>query len=138
VWAVHGRVMHGRRGTGRRRGNAVRFRENWTLGVAAQRVGVVVVLLRAKGRGLMHRDGLSTTARRWRPEMARARRGARGRSHQGRGKKPRLGGDDAWKSFAAGGGARGAGSTASGGGRSGAEREAARARGRRSRGCQED
>jgi hypothetical protein len=68
VWAVHGRVMHGRRGTGRRRGNAVRFRENWTLGVAAQRVGVVVVLLRAKGRGLMHRGSLSTTARRWRPE----------------------------------------------------------------------
>jgi hypothetical protein len=96
------------------------------------------VLLHARDRELRHCSELSTTARRWRPEMARARRGARGRSHQGRGKKSRPGGEDAWMSSAAGGGARGAGSTASGGGRSGAEREAALARGRRSRGCQED
>jgi hypothetical protein len=106
---------------------------NWTLGVAAQRVGVDVVLLRARERELRHCSELSTTARRWRPGMARERRGTRGRSHQGRGKGSGSKGNDAWMSSAAGGGARGAASAASGGGRSGAEGGSGAARGGRSR-----
>jgi hypothetical protein len=44
---------------------------NWALGAAKQHVGVEVVLLRARGRRLRRGSELSTTARRWRPEMAR-------------------------------------------------------------------
>jgi hypothetical protein len=50
---------------------------NWTREVTEQQVGVDVVLLRARERGLMHRGGLSTATRRWRPATARERRGAR-------------------------------------------------------------
>jgi hypothetical protein len=111
---------------------------NWTLGVAAQHVGVDVVLLRARERELRHCSELATAARRWRPETARGWRGARACGQERRGKRSERREKDAWRCAAAGGGARGAGSTASGSGRSGAEREAALARGRRSRGCQED
>jgi hypothetical protein len=104
--------------------------ENWTLGVAAQHVGVDVVLLRARERELRHCSELSTTARRWRPEMARERRGVRGRSHQGREKGSGSKGNDAWMSSAAGGGARGAASAQSGKRRWSEEEEAER--------CQED
>jgi hypothetical protein len=50
---------------------------NWTRETAEQHVGVDVVLLRARERKLRHCSELSTTAKRWRPEMARGRRGGR-------------------------------------------------------------
>jgi hypothetical protein len=51
--------------------------------------------------------------------MARRRRGARARGHQGRGKGSGLRGDDAWTCAAAGGGAQGPAPAVSGGGRAG-------------------
>jgi hypothetical protein len=107
VRAAHGRAVRGRSGGGRRRGKCSSGVWNWALGVAEKHVGVEVVLLRARGRKLRHGRGLSTATRRWRPEMARGRRGVRVGSHQGRGKGSGLGGDDAWTCAAAGGGARG-------------------------------
>jgi hypothetical protein len=56
-----------------------------------------VVLLRARGRRLRRCSELSTTARRWRPEMARGCRGARACGQEGRGKRPERRGDDAWR-----------------------------------------
>jgi hypothetical protein len=50
---------------------------NWTREVTEQQVGVDVVLLRARERGLRHRGGLSTVTRRWRPAAASVYRGAR-------------------------------------------------------------
>jgi hypothetical protein len=96
-------------------------------------VCVEVVLLRARDKKLRLGGERSTATRRWRPEMVRGRRGARARSHQGRGKRSGLGGDDAWAGVAAGGGAR---EVCAGGERrwqvQRAERKR-RARGRRSR-----
>jgi hypothetical protein len=75
----------------------------------------------------------STATRRWRPEMARGRRGVRVRSHQGRGKQPDWRGDDAWMCAAAGGGAREAVPAVNGGDRSRAEGGSGAVRGGRSR-----
>jgi hypothetical protein len=49
----------------------------WTREVTEQQVGMDVVLLRARERGLRHRGGLSTATRRWRPAVASGCRGAR-------------------------------------------------------------
>jgi hypothetical protein len=65
-------------------------------------------------------------------------RGTRGRSHQGREKKSRLGGKDAWRCAAAGGGAR---VVCAGGERRwqcGADGEAARPEEEEAESCQED
>jgi hypothetical protein len=75
----------------------------------------------------------STMTRRWRPEEARGRRGARARGHQGRGKRSGSRGDDAWACVAAGGGARGPVPVVSGGGRAEQREGSGGARGRRSR-----
>jgi hypothetical protein len=82
-------------------------------------VCVEVVLLRARGRELRLWGECSTTTRRWRPAVARCRRGVRARSHQGRGKGSELRGDDAWTGAAAGGGDRGPAPAVNGGGRAG-------------------
>jgi hypothetical protein len=92
-----------------------------------------VVLLRARGRGLRHRGGLSTVTRRWRPEEARGWRGARACSQERRGKRPERRGDDAWMCAAVGGGAREAVPAVNGGDRSGAEGGSGAVRGGRSR-----
>jgi hypothetical protein len=92
---------------------------NWALGVAEQHVGVEVVLLRAIGRELRLWGECSMVMRRWRPAVARCRRGARAQGHQGRGKRSEMRGDDAWTCAAAGGGARGPAPAMSDGGRAG-------------------
>jgi hypothetical protein len=89
--------------------------------------------MRARDKKLRLCGERSTVTRRWRPEEARGRHGARARSHQGRGKRSGLGGDDAWACVAVGGGARGPAPAVSGGGRSRGQRGKRRARGRRSR-----
>jgi hypothetical protein len=76
-----------------------------------------VVLLRVRGRELRLWGECSTATRKWRPAVARCRRGVRAQGHQGRGKGSGLGGDDAWTCAAAGGGARGPAPAVSGGGR---------------------
>jgi hypothetical protein len=106
---------------------------NWVLGVAEQNVGVEVVLLRARGKELRLWGERSTATRRWRPAVARGRRGARARGHQGRGKRSGPGGDDAWEGKPAGGGAWGAAPAVSGGGRTAVEGGSGGGRGRRSR-----
>jgi hypothetical protein len=73
--------------------------------------------MRARDKKLRLCGERSMATRRWQPEMARGRRGVRARSHQGRGKRLGLGGDDAWTCAAAGGGARGLALAVSGGGR---------------------
>jgi hypothetical protein len=85
-------------------------------------VGIKRMLLRTGDRELRRCDELSTAARRWRPEEAPGRCGARARSHQGRGKRSGSRGDDAWAWVAAGGGARGPTPAVSGGGRSRGQR----------------
>jgi hypothetical protein len=60
-------------------------------------VGVEAVLLRARERELRRRSGLSTATRRWRPEEARGRRGARARGQEGRGAGVGKARGDAWK-----------------------------------------
>jgi hypothetical protein len=85
-------------------------------------VGVKRRLLRTEDRELRCCVELSTAARRWRPEEAPGRCGARARSHQGRGKRSGSRGDDAWACVAAGGGARGPAPAVSGGGRSRGQR----------------
>jgi hypothetical protein len=70
---------------------------NWALGVAEQDVGVEAVLLRARERELRRRSGLSTVTRRWRPEEARGRRGARARGQEGRGAGVGKAKGDTWK-----------------------------------------
>jgi hypothetical protein len=62
-----------------------------------QNVGVNVMLLRARDRELRLCGELSTATRRWRPADARGSRGARAGGQQGRGKRSRQGGDDAWE-----------------------------------------
>jgi hypothetical protein len=106
---------------------------NWTLGVAEQLVGIDVVLLRARARGLRHWGGLSTVTRRWRPEEARGWRGACACGQERRGKRPEWRGDDAWMCAAAGGGAREAVPAVNGGDRSRAEGGSGAVRGGRSR-----
>jgi hypothetical protein len=106
---------------------------NWTREVTEQQVGVDVVLLRARGRGLRHRGGLSTVTRRWRPEEARGWRGARACGQERRGKRSERRGDDAWRGNPAGGGAREAVPAVDGGDRSRAEGGSGAVRGRRSR-----
>jgi hypothetical protein len=95
---------------------------NWVLGVAEQDVGAEVVLLHTRGRELRLCSERSTATRRWRPEEARDRRGARAQGHQGRGKGSGSRGDDTWACVAAGGGARKPAPAVSGGGRSRGQR----------------
>jgi hypothetical protein len=78
--------------------------------------------MRARDKKLRLCGERSTATRRWRPEEARGRRGARARGHQGRGKRSGSRGDDAWACVAAGGGARGPAPAVSGGGRSRGQR----------------
>jgi hypothetical protein len=73
--------------------------------------------MRARDKKLRLCGERSTAMRRWRPEEAWGRRGVRARSHQGRGKRSGLGGDDAWAGVAAGGGVREPAPAVSGGGR---------------------
>jgi hypothetical protein len=62
------------------------------------------MLLRARERELRHDGGLSTATRRWRPEKARGRRGARARGQEGRGTAAGKARGDAWILAEAGGG----------------------------------
>jgi hypothetical protein len=70
-------------------GNCGSDARNWVLGVAEQNVGVEVVLLRARGKELRLWGERSTATRRWRPAVARGRRGARARGQEGRGQRRR-------------------------------------------------
>jgi hypothetical protein len=63
-------------------GNAAGVRE-LARGVEEQNVEALVVLVRARDRGLRLRGGLSTATMRWQPAGARGSRGALGAGQQG-------------------------------------------------------
>jgi hypothetical protein len=95
---------------------------NYALELEEKSVGITGKLMRARDKKLRLCGERSTATRRWRPEEARGRRGARARGDQGRGKRSGSRGDDAWACVAAGGGAWGPAPAVSSGGRSRGQR----------------